>query len=34
MDVNDLKSLFAEVTKRMTTSVDHVRHELAGVRTC
>ncbi|HEY7293371.1 MAG TPA: ribosome recycling factor [Vicinamibacterales bacterium] len=33
MDVNDLKSLFAEVTKRMTTNVDHVRHELAGVRT-
>jgi ribosome recycling factor len=33
MDVNDLKGLFAETTKRMTTSVDHVRHELAGVRT-
>jgi ribosome recycling factor len=33
MDVNDLKSLFAEVTKRMTTAADHVRHELAGVRT-
>lgn len=33
MDVNDLKGLFAETTKRMTTSVEHVRHELAGVRT-
>jgi ribosome recycling factor len=33
MDVNDLKSLFAEVTKRMTTHVEHVRHELGGVRT-
>lgn len=33
MDVNDLKGLFAEVTKRMATNVEHVRHELAGVRT-
>src|SRR5262245_54380923 len=33
MDVNDLKGLYAEVTKRMTTSLEHVRHELAGVRT-
>ena len=33
MDVNDLKGLFAEVTKRMVTSVEHVRHELGGVRT-
>src|SRR5262252_6936073 len=33
MDVNDLKGLFAETTKRMITSVEHVRHELAGVRT-
>ena len=33
MDVNDLKSLYAEVTKRMQTALDHVRHELAGVRT-
>ena len=33
MDVNDLKSLFAEATKRMNTSLDHVRHELGGVRT-
>ena len=33
MDVNDLKGLFAEVTKRMTTALEHVRHELGGVRT-
>jgi ribosome recycling factor len=33
MDANDLKTLYAEVTKRMAASVDHVRHELAGVRT-
>src|SRR5579871_133293 len=33
MDVNDLKSLFAEVGKRMTAAVEHVRHEFAGVRT-
>ena len=33
MDVSDLKSLFAEVNKRMAGSVEHVRHELAGVRT-
>ena len=33
MDVNDLKGLFAEVNKRMTTALDHVKHELAGVRT-
>jgi len=33
MDVNDLKSLFAESTKRMVTALDHVKHELAGVRT-
>ena len=33
MDVNDLKSLFAEVNKRMNTVLEHVRHELAGVRT-
>src|SRR5262252_1247905 len=33
MDVNDLKGLFAETTKRMITSVEHVKHELAGVRT-
>src|SRR5438874_3325458 len=33
MDVNDLKGLFVEVNKRMNTAMDHVRHELAGVRT-
>ena len=33
MDVNDLKGLFAEVNKRMSTALEHVRHELAGVRT-
>lgn len=33
MDANDLKALYAEVTKRMAASVEHVRHELAGVRT-
>ncbi len=33
MDVKDLKSLFGEVGKRMTTATEHVRHELSGVRT-
>jgi ribosome recycling factor len=33
MDVSDLKGLYAESTKRMTTALEHVRHELAGVRT-
>jgi ribosome recycling factor len=33
MDVNDLKGLFAEVNKRMNGAIDHVKHELAGVRT-
>src|SRR4051812_22053107 len=33
MDVNDLKGLFAEVNKRMLTALDHVKHELGGVRT-
>ena len=33
MDVNDLKALFAEVSKRMTVALEHARHELAGVRT-
>src|SRR5712692_7204502 len=32
MDVNDLKGLYAEVNKRMNTALEHVRHELAGVR--
>ena len=33
MDVNDLKGLFTETSKRMAAAVEHVRHELAGVRT-
>src|SRR5450631_2749663 len=33
MDVNDLKGLFAEVGKRMLATLDHVKHELSGVRT-
>src|SRR3954464_14024337 len=33
MDVNDLKGLYAEATKRMDTSLEHLRHELSGVRT-
>src|SRR6202795_3264021 len=33
MDVNDLKSLFAEANKRMNTALEHVKHELSGVRT-
>lgn len=33
MDVTDLKTLNAEVRKRMDGTVDHVRRELAGVRT-
>src|SRR5918996_1720845 len=32
MDVSDLKGLFAEVNKRMNHALEHVRHELAGVR--
>ena len=33
MEVTDIKSLNAEVRKRMDSAVDHVRRELAGVRT-
>ena len=33
MDASDLKSRFAEVNKKMTATLEHVRHELAGVRT-
>jgi ribosome recycling factor len=33
MDVTDLKGLYAEVNKRMSTALEHVRHELGGVRT-
>jgi ribosome recycling factor len=32
MDANDLKSLSAEVKKRMDGAIDHVRKELAGLR--
>ena len=33
MDASDLKGLFAEVKKRMDGQLEHVRRELAGVRT-
>lgn len=33
MDVNDLKGLNAEIKKRMDSTIEHVRKELAGVRT-
>jgi ribosome recycling factor len=33
MDVSDLKGLFVEVKKRMDAQIEHVRRELAGVRT-
>jgi ribosome recycling factor len=33
MEVTDIKSLNAEVKKRMDGAVEHVRRELAGVRT-
>jgi ribosome recycling factor len=33
MDVNDLKGLYAEVNTRMRAALEHVRHDLAGVRT-
>lgn len=32
MDVNDLKSLSAEVKKRMDGAIEHVRKELSGLR--
>src|SRR5471032_1937439 len=32
MDVNDLKGLYAEATKRMLAATEHLRHEFAGVR--
>jgi ribosome recycling factor len=32
MDVTNLKGLYVETTARMTTAIDHARHELAGVR--
>jgi ribosome recycling factor len=33
MDVSDLKGLFVEVKQRMDGQIEHVRRELAGVRT-
>jgi len=33
MDVNDLKGLYTEVNKRMNGVIDHLKQELAGVRT-
>jgi ribosome recycling factor len=33
MDVNDVKALYAESNKRMQAALEHVKHELAGVRT-
>jgi ribosome recycling factor len=33
MDVNDLKGLFSDIKKRMDGHIEHVRKELAGVRT-
>ena len=33
MDVNDLRGLNAEVKRRMDGAIEHVRKELAGVRT-
>jgi ribosome recycling factor len=33
MDVSDLKGVFGEVKKRMDAQIEHVRRELAGVRT-
>ena len=33
MDVNDLKELYAETRKRMDGQIEHVRREMAGVRT-
>ncbi len=33
MDANDLKSVYAEVNQKMKTVNEHVRRELAGVRT-
>src|ERR1700730_14417783 len=33
MDVNDLKGLYAEVSKRMNVALEHLKHEMAGVRT-
>lgn len=33
MDATDLKTLYADLKKRMEQVIDHLRHDLAGVRT-
>ena len=33
MDVTDLNGLYAEVSTRMKSALDHLQHEFAGVRT-
>jgi ribosome recycling factor len=33
MDDKELKEIYAEVRKKMDATIDHLRHELAGVRT-
>jgi ribosome recycling factor len=33
MDATEIKELFAELTKRMDTQIEHVRREFGGVRT-
>ena len=33
MDVIDLKTLYADLKKRMDQVIEHLRHDLAGVRT-
>ena len=33
MDANDLNGLFVEIKQRMDAGVEHVRKELANVRT-
>jgi ribosome recycling factor len=33
MDVSDLKGIYGEVNKRMHAVIEHVKHELAAVRT-
>ena len=33
MDINDLKGTFADVNAKMGVALEHLKHELAGVRT-
>lgn len=33
MDINDVKGLMADLSRKMETAIEHTRHELAGVRT-